>query len=332
MATIADVARMAGVSLSTVSHVLNRTRHVSDEKTRQVEAAVAAVGYVPNAAARSLRAAATRTIGLALSTVANPYFADIVCAIETQCAKLGLMVFLADTEDDPVRELEVVRALHARQVEGIILAPSADPSAALDHAHGHGVPCVLVDRMADARFDRVGVDNAAATEALVRHLLDFGHRRVAFIGGHPGFTTTEGRAAAFAATLAAAGVPAEPALSAARARTQEEVAVAVGRLLDGPGAPTALVAGNNLVTIAAMRTLRARGMSVPGDFSLVGIDDFDWADCFEPRLTLVAQPCAEIGRQAASLLVERIRDPEAPPRKVQLAAELMVRGSVGRPA
>lgn len=332
MPTIADVARVAGVSLSTVSHVLNQTRHVSPEKTRQVEVAISVVGYVPNAAARALRAASTRTIGLAISTVANPYFADIVCAIETQCAKLGLMVFLADTEDNPVRELEVVRALHARQVEGIILAPSADPSRALDHAHRFGIPCVLVDRMADPRFDRVGVDNAGATEGLVRHLLDAGHRCIAFVGGHPGFATTEARAAAFRATLASAGVAADPSLSEARARTQDDAAVAVERLLNGPNPPTALVAGNNLVTIAAMRTLRAHGVAVPRDFSLVGIDDFDWADCFEPRLTLVAQPCAEIGRQAASLLVERIRAPEAPPRQVQLAAELKVRGSVGRPA
>lgn len=332
MPTIADVAKLAGVSLSTVSHVLNRTRYVSAQKTHLVEAAIAEIGYVPNAVARSLRAASTRTVGLAISTIANPYFADIVCAIETHCAKLGLMVFLADTQDDPERELRVVQALHARQVEGIILAPSADPSSALDHAHRFGIPCVLVDRLADVRFDRVGVDNAAATEGLVRHLLDAGHRRIGFVGGHPGFATTEARAAAFRATLAAAGVQSDPDLSDARARTQDDVTAAVASLLDRKDPPTALVAGNNLVTIAALRALRRRGLMVPRDVSLVGIDDFDWADCFEPRLTLVAQPCAEIGRQAATLLIERIRDPDAPPRMVHLAAELKVRGSVGRPA
>lgn len=332
MPTITDVALAAGVSLSTVSHVLNGTRHASVEKTHRVKAAVAAVGHVPNAAARSLRVSSTRAIGLAISTIASPYFADIVCAIETQCARLGLMVFLAGTEDDPTRELAVVRALHARQVEGIILAPSADPSAALDHVSRHAFPCVLVDRMADSRFDQVGVDNAGATDGLVRHLLDAGHRRIAFIGGHPGFATTEARADAFRATLATAGVAIDPRWSEARARTDADVAAAFTRLLDAPEPPTALVAGSNLVTIAALRVLRSRGLTVPRDVSLVGIDDFDWADCFEPRLTLVAQPCAEIGRQAAVLLVERIRDPEAPLRKVALASELRVRGSVGRPA
>lgn len=331
MSTIADVARLAGVSISTVSHVLNGTRNVSAETKRRVETAIDAIGYAPNTLARALKAATTGTIGLAVSTVSNPYFADIVCAIEAQCARLGLMVFLADTEDDPAREVEVVRALHARRVDGIIFAPSARPAVALEYLVRFKVPCVLVDRMTDPRFDQVGIDNAAAVATLVRHLIDAGHRRIGFIGGQPGFATTEARAEAFRATLATAGLHPDPGLSDARTLSDGDAIAAVNRLLEAPQPPTALVAGNNLVTIGCMRALQARGLRVPESITLVGIDDFEWADCFEPRLTLVAQPCVELGRQAASLLVERIRDPERAPRQVQLAAELKLRTSVGRP-
>ncbi len=317
--------------MSTVSHVLNNTRNVAPETARRVNDAVTEVGYTPNTLARSLRMASTNAIGLAVSTITNPYFADMVCAIEAQCARLGLMVFLADTQDDPGRELEVVRALHARRVDGVILAPSADPAAALDYVTRFNLPCVLVDRMADARFDQVGIDNPAAVAALVRHLLDAGHRRIAFIGGQPGFATTESRAEAFRATLASAGVPIDAAWSDSRVLATEDVLAILDRLLGAPEPPTALVAGNNLVTIGTKRALQVRGLRVPQDISLVGIDDFEWADCFEPQLTLVAQPCVELGRQAASLLVERIRDPHGPRRHVQLAAEMKLRASVGRP-
>jgi LacI family transcriptional regulator len=317
--------------MSTVSHVLNNTRNVAPETAQRVKAAVAEVGYAPNKLARSLKMASTGAIGLAVSTISNPYFADIVSEIEAQCARLGLMVFLADTHDDPCREIEVVRALHARRVDGIILAPSANPSESLDHVIRFNVPCVLVDRMADARFDQVGIDNAAAIATLVRHLLDAGHRRMAFIGGQTGFTTTEARAAAFCATLAAAGVSVDPTWSNARVQRPEDAVPVLDRLLRASEPPTALIAGNNLVTIGTKRALQARGLRVPHDMSLVGIDDFEWADCFEPQLTLVAQPCDELGRQAASLLVERIRDPDGPRRHVKLAAELKLRGSVGKP-
>ena len=135
---------------------------------------------------------------------------------------------------------------------------------------------------------------------------------------------------AFRAALAAAGVAVADGVVEAGCRSTDEAAAAMGRLLDRADRPTAVIAGNNLATIGAMRALGARGLAVPGDVSLVGIDDFEWAACFEPRLTLIAQPCAEIGRQAAALLVERIADPEGPRRTVRLVPELSVRNSVGR--
>jgi LacI family transcriptional regulator len=144
VATIADVARKAGVSVSTVSHVLNGTRRVAPNTARAVQDVIDSFGYKPNILARSLKAASTRSVGIALSSITNPYFVDIISAIETECARLGMMMFLSDTEDDPARELEVVMALHQRRVDGIILAPSADPDRrALAYLREARLPCVL---------------------------------------------------------------------------------------------------------------------------------------------------------------------------------------------
>ena len=139
--TIIDVARKAGVSVSTVSHVINRTRRVMPETTRLVEAAIESIGYRPNTLARSLKTASSKSVGIAISAISNPYFSDIICAIETECARLGLMVFLSDTQDDPDRELAVVQSLHQRRVDGIILAPSPDPlRRALNYLEIAGTP------------------------------------------------------------------------------------------------------------------------------------------------------------------------------------------------
>jgi LacI family transcriptional regulator len=155
VATIADVARKAGVSISTVSHVLNGTWRVAPETARAVETAIESFGYRPDIMARSLKAASSRLFGIATSSISNRYFSDIICAIETECARLGMIVFLSDTEDDPVREFEVIMALHQRHVDGIILAPRPDPEhRALAYLRDVGSPCVLVDRMPDPAFDQ----------------------------------------------------------------------------------------------------------------------------------------------------------------------------------
>jgi LacI family transcriptional regulator len=154
VATIADVARQAGVSTSTVSHVINRTRKVDPATASLVERAIAAIGYTPNTIARALARSSSGTVGIAISAISNPYFSDIICAVETECSRLGLMVFLADTQDDPEQEMRVVRALHQRRVDGIILAPAAAPDQqSLKYLLDSKIPCVLVDRLLSRQFD-----------------------------------------------------------------------------------------------------------------------------------------------------------------------------------
>ncbi|ESW79462.1 LacI family transcriptional regulator [Mesorhizobium sp. C280B] len=332
MATMVEVARRAGVSVSTVSHVINRTRFVSPAKSKAINEAIALLGYQPNALARSLKVASTNSVGLAISAISNPYFTDIICAVEAECARLGLMVFLSDTQDDPDRELAVVRAFHQRRVDGVILAPSGAPERATNYLAEKMVPCVLIDRFADERFDQIGVENQSAMRALIDHVASFGHQRIGFIAGQPGLATTRERINAFKSALMANGLayvseylpPGNVDTASATASTRAMLSLA--------SPPTALVTGNNMATIGAVRAVREKGLAIPRDLSLVGFDDFEWADCFEPRLTLIAQPCTEIGRQAASLLSARIASTDTEPRSVRLQATLHARQSCGRPA
>jgi LacI family transcriptional regulator len=331
VATITDVARKAGVSVSTVSHVLNGTRRVSPATARAVQAVIDSFGYRPNIMARSLKAASTRSVGIAISSISNPYFSDIICAIEAECARLGMMVFLSDTEDDPARELEVVMALHQRRVDGIILAPSVDPERALRYLRDASLPCVLVDRTLDAGFDQVGVNNREAMRKLVDRVAAFGHDRIGYIGGNPGFETTLERIGGYRDCLRSRGISFDEHLLVMGSATTSCAKVATEALLALANPPTALVGGNNLATIGIMKALRARGLRVPADITVVGFDDFEWADCFEPRLTLVAQPCLEIGKRAAFLLMERIAAPKGARRTIRLDASIIERESCGRP-
>lgn len=332
MATIVEVARRAGVSVSTVSHVVNRTRYVSPATAKLVDEAIADVGYLPNNLARSLKRASTNSVGLAISAISNPYFSDIICAVEAECARLGQMVFLSDTQDDPEYELGVVRALHQQRVDGVLLAPSATPQRTLDYLARNRLPCVLIDRLADERFDQVGVENIPAMRTLIDHVASFGHRRIGFVAGQPGFATTLERIEGYRAALAVHGIDFVPQYLATGNATTASATASTHALLSLPAPPTALVAGNNLATIGAVRAIRERGLTVPKDLSLVGFDDFEWADCFEPRLTLIAQPCVEIGRQAAALLSERIACVDGRPRTVRLEATLHTRASCAPPA
>lgn len=326
-----DVARRAGVAASTVSHVVNNTRHVQPQTREAVEAAIAATGYVPNTLARALARPGGRsnTLGLALSAVSNPYFIEIVQAIARGCTERGLMMFLSDTAEDPARELEVVRSLHRRRVDGILLAPAGTepPWPTLDYLAGAGVPTVLVDRLVSPGFGQVGVDNEEGIRLLFEHLAGLGHRRIGMLAGQPGIATTAERVSAFRRLSGAGPELVEPGnadVPAARA--------AAARLLALPERPTAVIAGNNHSLIGLMQAVRDAGLSVPHQLAVAGFDDFEWADCFQPRLTVVAQPVDRIGHEALRLMDAAIADPGGSRLTLKLSPRLIVRESCGAPA
>ncbi|MFP3492895.1 LacI family DNA-binding transcriptional regulator [Pseudomonas sp. SIMBA_059] len=328
MVTMDDVASRAGVSTSTVSHVLNGTRKVSPVTVQAVQRAIEELGYIPNTLARSLARSSTSTIGVAISALSNHYFSETVHAIETECAKHGYMMLFVDTHDDPEQELRVVTALHHRRVDGMVLAPS-NGSKALDYLRANQIPAVLVDRMMSEQFDQVGVDNVQPTQALIAHLIAHGHRRIGFIAGREGFSTTDERVAGYRAALQAAGLPFDPQLLVNGGSNTQPARQATAQLLGLAAPPTAIMAGNNLMTLGAMHALRDAHIAVPGQMALVGFDDFDWADFFMPRLTLIAQPVQALGARAVDLLLQRMARPDAPTQSVRLAPTLRLRHSCG---
>jgi LacI family transcriptional regulator len=327
---MSDVARAAQVSVSTVSHVLNGTRKVDPQTERLVRQAVAVVGYVPNVLARSLARSVTSTIGVAVPGITNHYFTDTVQAIEEECVKHGLMMLFVDTHDDPVQELRVVQGLRERRVDGLVLAPTSDSQRrVLNYLEASKLPTVLVDRIVEGHFDQVGVENIEATAQLVEHLIGHGHRRIGFLSGAQTVSTSAERLQGYELALSRAGIALDPALVRYGQSMIEPARAVTRELLSLDAPPTAVVAGNNLMTIGAMRAMRDAGIAIPQAMALVGFDDFDWADYFEPRLTVMAQPGREIGLRAVKLLLKRLKNFEGRRQVVRPSAALKIRHSCG---
>lgn len=359
MPTMADVARSAGVSVATVSHVLNGTRPVLPHTRQAVLEAVDALDYTPNTLARSLVTSRTRSIGLAVSAISNPYFTEILQGVEAAALDAGYSLLIADPHDDPAHERKVVQLLHERRVDGMIVAPSAHPDDLVAYLGRHAVPTVFLDRVlptADrptsaphldqpARdqtasgmpspdrpcFDQVCAESTGPMAGLVAHLTGLGHRRIGLVAGLPGLSTTTERITGYRQALAAAGLAHDEDLVVSGNSESEGAERATAALLSLPAPPTALVTANNAMTIGALRALRRRGLAVPDDMALCCFDDFAWADLFSPRLTAVAQPSREIGAQAVRVLLDRLAAPDRPARTVRLPCSFVHRTSCGCP-
>lgn len=329
MATMADVAARAGVSMSTVSHVINGTRAVAEETRVAVLAAIEETGYTPNTVARALATARSNLIGLAVSAISNPYFNGLVHEIEAELVEHGYDLLLADPHENPDRELRVVRALNERRVDGLLIAPGPGATAqALRYLASQRVPTVLIDRLASAEFDQVGVENVQATASLVKHLVERDHRRIGFVSEEVDLCTVDERWSGYRLGLSDAGLDHAPEL-VVRVEPGLDATPGIRRLWAQEDPPSALVVANNQMTIRTMQALRNLGLGVPDDVALVSFDDFEWADLFHPRLTTMAQPVSDIAREAVRLLLSRIKAPSLAPRTVRLPATLVHRDSCG---
>jgi len=337
VATARDVARRAGVSTSTVSHVLNGTRGVSRELRERVLAACEELSFEPNVVARSLKTSRSQTIGFVVPDV-NAFFTEILLGAEEVAEERGYSVIFCHSHDDPREEQSYLRLLRGRRVDGIILAPYGIRHDELDHLVQSRFPLVLVDRgIPGYSLDLVSVDNEPAAHAAVRHLIDLGHRRIGLVSGDPRSSSTEPRIRGYVQAHLEAGIPVDPSLQVSGSSLTEEGRQAVLELLSRPVRPSALFVANNLMTIGAMTALQELGISIPDDLAYVGFDDFDWAGLLRPKLTMIAQPTYEIGRTAAQMVIDRIgEDPSKPARRVALGGTLIVRESsgaqVGQPA
>lgn len=327
---MADVAAAAGVSVTTVSHVLNNTRPVSEELRRRVHDAVAASGYTTNSVARALATRNTMLIGVVMSFLSNPFFAPLVSSIEKTARRHGYTLLLTDNHENAADEATQVKIMIDRRVDGVILAPaSSKPEQLLDLLSERGMPAVLVDRFADNRFDEVGVENTEPTADLVTHFAERGHTRIGFVSGRVGLSTTVERLAGYRLGLERAGLPFDRRLVRSGASRVEPATAAVHALLAVPDPPTAVIPANNAMTIGVLRGLRDRGVRVPRDMCVAAFDDIAWADLMSPSLTAMEQPIPEMGNLAAKLLINRIGGYTGPPEQRMLPPTFQHRESCG---
>jgi LacI family transcriptional regulator len=329
MVTMRDVARLAGVSITTVSHVVNETRPVAADTRDRVLAAVEQTGYTGDAIARSLVTGGTRTLGLALPLGGNPHAAELTAAVEAAATQAGHTLILADTHDEPDGEQAALRALRSRRVDGMLLTATAGaPESLLAELRRLDIPTVLLDRVPEhTGVDQVGPENVQATSDLVRHLGEHGHRRIAMVTGPAAISTSAERLLGYRLGLGRAKLVWDPELVASgppQAAVDEMTS-----LLALPARPTAVVAGDGVILLGVLRAARRLGLLIGVDLAVVAHDDVDWADLVDPAVTTMAQPVGEIATTAVDLLVQRIADPQRPSSTVRIPPDLVLRQSCG---
>ncbi len=329
--TIKQVAILARVSIKTVSRVINGEEYVHDDTRRRVTRAIRRLNYRPNALARSLVTRRSRSIGLVIADIVNPFFPPLVRAVEDAAAARGYNVILCDTDEDATRERAVISVLLEKQVDGLILCASRVPSGYLKGLAGEGVPLVLVNRvLAHPRAAAVVVDGAEGGRRATTHMLDLGHRRIAYLAGPAGSFSHRSRLRGYREALATRKIVFDPSLVAGGIASIAAGRQAMAALLDLKRPPSAVFAFDDLMAIGAIEEVHRRGCRVPEDVAIVGFDDIDLAAFVDPPLTTVAQPKAEMGRLAALRLLEMVENSSPPrARTMTLTPELVIRRSCG---
>jgi LacI family transcriptional regulator len=331
MITIRDVAQQAQVSVTTVSHVINGTRFVSDDARARVQAAIAALNYVPSAVARSLKSNRTHTVGMMIPNNSNPYFAEIIRGIEDACFAAGFNVILCNSDDDPHKQATYVRLLSEKQVDGLIVLSSGGDPELLDTLRTANMPLVVVDReIDDLVADLVEVNHEAGARMATEHLLWLGHRRIACIAGPEALSPARQRVQGYRRALEAAGLPFDERRVSRGGFTPEGGHQAMQALLAQRPRPTAVFASNDLMAIGALCAAAQAGLRVPQDVSVVGFDDIALAAYGNPPLTTIAQPKQKTGELAARLLMQRIAGPGRALQREILQPTLCLRQSTGR--
>lgn len=331
MATIKDVAQRAGVSVTTVSHVLNATRFVSEDARERVEAAVRELAYVPSAVARSLKHNATRTLGMLIPNNSNPYFAEIIRGVEDCCFQAGYNLILCNSDDQPEKQASYVRVLAEKRIDGLVLVSSGVAPSLAAQLQTLALPVVLVDReVPGLDCDLVEVDHTAGGEIATRHLLELGHPQVVCISGPAGLTPSSQRRAGWKRALAAAGIARREGDLVRGDFTSRSGYLAMQNLLARKNRPSAVFVCNDVMAIGALCAIHEAGLRAPEDISVVGFDDIELAAYTFPPLTTVAQPKQAIGTGTARLLLERVAGETGAPRRLILQPELRVRKSTTR--
>jgi LacI family transcriptional regulator, repressor for deo operon, udp, cdd, tsx, nupC, and nupG len=324
--TVKEIAAIAKVSVATVSRALQRPEIVSEKTRLRIHEVVNRLGYTPNALARNLRTARTRLIVALLPDIANPFFSEVIRGIEQVAYENGYSVLLGETQSNLVREQTYADMVAARQADGIITMFHRIPAIPMEGR----LPLVnACEYVKDSAISSVYVDNVAAAATAVDYLVALGHRDIAFIAGPSSSPICVDREQGYHLALKRAKIEANPALTAIGDFSAEAGERAVELFLSQGQSFSAVFCSNDEMAIGAMRALASRGLRIPEDVSVVGFDDIRFSRYTSPPLTTVSQPKNALGREAMTMLIEILNDPEVPPRKRVLSAELVVRGSSG---
>lgn len=341
--TVADVAREARVGKATAARALGGYGAVSDAARSRVLAAAQTLGYRPNELARSMTTGRSHTIGVVVGDIENPYFGVATRGISDTAKAAGYDVVLVNTGEDVQAEIDAVRVLLDKRVDGLIVAPSTSwDTAHLTEVTDSGRPLVLLDRrLDDLGVDVVQADMVPAAHECTRHLIEAGHERIGYIstaeepagGYHFGAalqaSPVADRLAGMATAFDEAGLPRRDEFVRLGAHTEEDVRRFTQELLTGPNRVTALIASDSVVGVGVMTAVRELGLRVPTDVSFVMFDDLPWTTLTDPPITVVAQPTFEIGTAAASMLLGRLRGDRSPCQVLGFPAHLVERASVG---
>jgi LacI family transcriptional regulator, galactose operon repressor len=324
-ATMSDVARLAGVSIKTVSRVVNNEPSVHTETAAKVLAAIERLGFRRNLGARNLRrGSSSGIIGLVLEDVANPFYSGLTRAVEEVARATGRHVLTGSSDEDQDRERELTLEFCARRVDGLIMIPAGERHGYLVPEMQAGTPVVFVDRPAgDIVADTVLVDNIGGAAAAVTHLAAHGHRSIGFLGDAEEIFTARERLRGFREGCGNAGIPFDPRLVAMGPHTQDGITATVREFVLGPAGATALVTGNNRITVNVVRAIAG----LPRRPALVGFDDFELADLLDPPVTVVAHDADALGSAAATLLMARLDGDTSAPKRQTLPVRLVPRGS-----
>ncbi len=326
--TIRDVGELAGVSQATAARVLGGYGPASPAVRAKVEAAAERLGYVPNSVARALASGLTHAVGLVVGDIENPFFGAAARSMSDALEERGHTVLLTNSDEDLDRERRAVETLRARQVDALVVAPSANGTTPHLTAAAAAAPLVLLDRVVRGlRADSVTVDNRGGARMAVEHLIEHGHRRIGLVSDHPSISSSAERIEGYRDALGTVSIKPDGHLISLGGATRDDGYRAARLLLEAPDRPTALFTANNFMTVGAMLALSDLGLHVPDDISLVGFDDLEWTTLVDPPLTVVAQPASELGLVAAERVLARIAGGGGRPRRFKLETKLITRAS-----
>jgi LacI family transcriptional regulator/LacI family repressor for deo operon, udp, cdd, tsx, nupC, and nupG len=330
MASMNDVAKRAGVSIATVSRVLNNSSSVNDGTRIKILKAIKELKYQPSRVAKRLRSKGGpgNLLGVLIPDIQNPFYVDVLRGIEDIAYKNNYVIIVCNFSQDEKREAMYLDILESEAIDGLIAAPASEDDIRVKKIVQNGLPVVCVDRgLNGVDVDVVWVNNDAGAFSAVDYLAKAGYTRIGHIAGLPTIPSSRLREVGYKRALTENNLIFDPQWLVHGNSTYKSGVELAEKLLSLPTPPDALFTGNNLITLGALETIHKRKLQIPQDIAIIGFDDMNWANSLNPPLTAVRQPAYEIGQRAGELLIQRIRDPKRTPIQMTLNSELMVRGS-----